>query len=73
MLKKEFSVPIKDRSAKVRSALVRFWRNRKHLSLSGNQVCFDGKVILKKSDLSKVVKRAFKDTKGSGVRKLYHP
>lgn len=72
MLKKEFSVPIKDRSAKVRSALVRFWRNRKHLSLSGNQVCFDGKVILKKSDLSKVVKRAFKDTKGSGVRKLYH-
>ena len=72
ILKGEFYVPTKDRSDKVKSELVRFWRNKKYLTLRGNDVCFKGKAILRKSDLAKVVKKAIKDTKGSGVRKLYH-
>ena len=33
---------------------------------------FDGQPILKKSDVTRVVKKAFKETKGSGTRKLFH-
>ena len=72
LIKGEFHVPLKERSSQVKSALVRFWRNQKHLSLRQNQLCFDGKVILKKSDVGETVKKAYKETKGSGVRKLYH-
>ena len=53
-------------------ALVRFWRNRERLSLRAEKVCFDGRPILKKSDVTRVVKKAFKETKGSGTRKLFH-
>ena len=45
LLKGEFYVPTKERSTKVKSALVRFWRNRNDLSLNGNNVCFKGKAI----------------------------
>ena len=72
LLKGEFNVPLQQRSTKQKSAIVRFWRNRGHLSLQGGNVCFDGKPVLRKSTVSKVVAKAFKETKGSGVRKLYH-
>ena len=72
LLKGEFNVPLQQRSTKQKSAIVRFWRNRSHLFLQRGNVCFDGKPVLRKSTVSKVVAKAFKETKGSGVRKLYH-
>ena len=72
LLKGEFNVPLQKRSTKQKSAIVRFWRNRGHLSLQRGNVCFDGKPVLRKSTVSKVVAKTFKETKGSGVRKLYH-
>ena len=35
-------------------------------------VCYDGKAILRKAAVSDVVVKAFKETKGSGVRKIYY-
>ena len=72
LLKGEFNVPLQQRSTKQKSAIVRFWQNRGHLSLQRGNVCFDGKPVLRMSTVSKVVAKAFKETKGSGVRKLYH-
>ena len=72
LLKGEFNVPLQQSSTKQKSAIVRFWRNRGHLSLHRGNVCFDGKPVLRKSTVSKVVAKALKETKGSGVRKLYH-
>ena len=45
---------------------------RHHVSLKGGKVCYDGKPIMKKSAVSNVVAKVFKETKGSGVRKIYH-
>ena len=53
-------------------ALVRFWRNRDKLSLSGGMLCFNGKSIVKKEGLRDVVRKMYKSPKGSGVRKIYH-
>lgn len=72
LLKGKFNVPLKQRNNKQKSALVQFWRNRDHISLKGGKICYDGKPVLRKSVVSDVVAKAFKETKGSGVRKLYH-
>ena len=60
------------RTIKQKSALVRFWRNREKLSLRGGILCYDGKSVLKKKGISDVVKKMYKSSKGSGVRKIYH-
>lgn len=67
LLKGEFYVPMNERTTKINSALVRFWRNRKNLSLQREQICFQGKPVLKKDDVSRTVTRAFKNTKGTFV------
>ena len=72
LLKGKFNVPLKQRTTKQISALVRFWRNRDHVSLKGGKVCHNGKPIMKKSAVSSIVAKAFKATKGLGVRKIYH-
>ncbi|KAK2547608.1 Gag-Pro-Pol polyprotein [Acropora cervicornis] len=72
VIKGEFSIPVTERTAKINSARVRFWRNKDNLSLRGGVLCFKGKAIAKKSALEKVVKKSFKTSKGSGTRKLYH-
>ena len=72
LLKGKFNVPLKQRKNKQKSALVRFWQNRDHISLKGGKVCYNGKPVLRKSVVSDVVAKAFKEIKGSGVRKLYH-
>ena len=71
LLKGKFNVPLKQRNNK-KSALVRFWRNRDHVSLKGGKVCYNGKPVLRKPVVSDLVVKAFKETKGSGVRKIYH-
>ena len=72
LLKGEFNVPTAARSTRIKSALVQFWRNRKRISLKAEKVLMDGRPILKKSNVTRVVKNAFKETKGSGTRKLFH-
>ena len=72
LLKGKFNIPLKQRTTNQKSALVWFWRNCDHVSLKGGKVCYDGKPIMKKSAVSNVVAKAFKETKGSGVRKIYH-
>lgn len=72
MVKGEFTIPVKERTAQQNAARVRFWRNKDKLSLQGGMLCFEGKPIVKKSSLKGVVKKCFKKSKGSGTRKLYH-
>lgn len=72
MIKGEFSIPVKERTAQQNSACVRFWRNKEKLSLEGGLLCLEGKTIVKKSALKEVVKKSFKTSKGSGSRKIYH-
>ena len=72
LLKGKFNVPLKQRNNKQKSALVRFWQNHDHVSLKGGKVCDNGKPVLRKSVVSDTVAKALKETKGSGVRKIYH-
>ena len=72
LLKVKFNIPLKQRNNKQKSALVRFWRNRDHISLKVGKECYDGKTVLRKSIVLDIVEKAFKETEGSGVRKLYH-
>ena len=72
LIKGEFAVPVKSRTNKQKSAVVRFWRNREKLSLKGGMLCFNGKRVVKREKLHDVVKRMYKSSKGSGVRKIYH-
>ena len=72
LIKGEFTVPVKSRTIQQKSALVRFWRNREKLSLRRGILCYDGKSVAKKEGVSDVVKKMYKSSKGSGVRKIYH-
>ena len=72
LIKGEFTVPVKSRTIQQKSALVRFWRNREKLSLRRGILCYDGKSVAKKEAVSDVVKKMYKSSKGSGVRKIYH-
>ena len=72
LIKGEFTVPVKSRTIQQKSALVRFWRNREKLSLRGGILCYDGKSVVRKEGVSEVVKKMYKSSKGSGVRKIYH-
>lgn len=72
MVKGEFTIPVKERTAQQNAPRVRFWRNKDKLSLQGGMLSFEGKPIVKKSSLKGVVKKCFKESKGSGTRKLYH-
>ena len=72
LIKGEFAVPVKSRTNKQRSALVRFWRNGDNLSFHGGMLCFNGKRVVKKEGLRDVVKKMYKSSKGSGFPKIYH-
>ena len=42
------------------------------MSLKGGMLCFNGKRVVKREKLHDIVKRMYKSSKGSGVRKIYH-
>ena len=56
MVKGEFNIPVKERTAQQNTARVRFWRNKDKLSLQGGMLCFEGKPIVKKSSQKSVLK-----------------
>ena len=72
----KFDVPVKKRSTKQKSACVRYWRNKTKFSIEivkgQKKLCFEGKEVLKKSDLDRLVTKEFKHCKGIGARKLKH-
>ena len=72
MVKGEFTIPVKERTAQQNAVRVRFWRNKDKRFLQGGMLYLEGKPILEKSSLKGVVKKCFKKSKGSGTRKLYH-
>lgn len=72
MVKGEFTIPVKERTAQQNAARVRFWHNKDKLSLQGGMLRFEGKSIVMKSSPKGVIKKCFKKSKGSGTRKLYH-
>lgn len=46
LIKGDFAVPVKSRTKKQKSAVVRFWRKRGKLSLKGGMLCFNGKRVV---------------------------
>ena len=72
----EFDVPVKQRSAQQKASCVRFWRNKSKFSIQKvngeEKLFFDGKAVMKKSELRDVVRNEFKHCKGIGARKLKH-
>ena len=72
LMKRQFNVPVQLGTTMQKSTSVPFWHNCHHSSLRGDKLCNDGKQTVKKLSLAGIVKNAFKHSKGSGVRKLYH-
>ena len=76
LTKCEFDVPVKQRSAQQKASCVRFWRNKSKFSIQKvngvERLFFDGKAVMKKSELRDVVRKEFKHCKGIGARKLKH-
>lgn len=74
LTKSEFDVPVKQRSAQQKASCVRFWRNKSKFSIQSingeEKLFFDGKAVMKKSELRDLVRKEFKHCKGIGARKL---
>ena len=68
LTKGEFDVPVKQRSAKQKASCVRFWRNKSKFSIQKvngeEKLFFDGKAVMKTSELRDVVRKEFKHCKG---------
>ena len=76
LTKGEFDVPVKQRSAQQKASCVRVWRKKSKFSIQKvngeEKLFFDGKTVMKKSELRDVVRKEFKHCKGIGARKLKH-
>ena len=76
MCKKEFDVLVKDRTSTEKAAVVRFWRNKDYLSVEKvngeEKLLYDGKVVLKKSEIQNLVRKEYRHCKSNGSRKLKH-
>ena len=73
LVKGKFHVPVAERTRSQKSAVVQFWR-RKELFTLGNEesptLYFNGRKVVKKSEVSGVVAKTFKETKSAGYKKL---
>lgn len=71
----QFHVPVAQRTRSQKSAVVQFWK-RKELFTLGNEeiptLYFNGRKVVKKSEVSGVVAKTFKETKSAGYKKLKH-
>ncbi|KAH3785824.1 hypothetical protein DPMN_163918 [Dreissena polymorpha] len=68
LLKGNYQRKVSERSAVEKSALVMFWRKMQRLSLRGENLLHDGKIVVRKSAVQKIVKQKFKETRGAGAR-----
>lgn len=71
-----FDTPVKERTTRMKSACVRYWRNRHSFSIKEKNgvrvLCYNDKEVLRKVDVEKVVEEEFLHCKGVGARKLRH-
>ena len=76
LIKRQYVVPVKERTKEEKSAVVKFWRHKHGLQLKtvdGNEVLFyEGKKVVTSTEFNKVIKNEFKTSKGSGPRTLCH-
>lgn len=74
LTKGEFAVPVKDRSRAQKAACIRFWRHSSKFKVRKvdgfEKLFFQEKEVLKKTELSALVKKELKRCKGAGSRKL---
>ena len=73
LVKGRFQVPVAEQTRSQKSAVVQFWR-RKELFTLGNEenptLYFKGRKDVKKSEVSRVVAKTFKETKSASYKKL---
>ena len=74
LVKKRFSVPVKNRSQAQKNAVIKFWRNKDRFivkKINGTEKLFrDGKEVLKSEKFKAAVINEFKLAKGSGARAI---
>ena len=69
--KGQFDVPAEQRSRVHRTAYVKYWRLRESLSFDAKgHILFQGKRVVKKTEIDKVVTKTFKKNKSGGYKKL---
>lgn len=62
--------PVGERTRVQKNAIIRYWRNANRYLIVDGVLTFNGKPIIRQSDLHSVITHAFKESKGSGVRRL---
>ena len=72
LLKDEFNVPVAPRTRVQKNAIIKFWRLKTDLSLDVGEekILFQGRKVLRKTDLKHVIARTFKAGKSGGYKKL---
>ena len=71
----KFNIPANERTRSQKIAIVRFWRTKDLLTLGPEKsptLYFDGRKVVKKSDVSRIVDKTFTETKSAGYKKLKH-
>ena len=73
LVKGKFHVPVAERTRSQKSAVVQFWRRKEMFTLGNEEsptLYFNGRKVVKKSEVSGVVAKTFKETKSAGYKKL---
>ena len=73
--KKQYPKAVKDRTQIEKSTIIKFWRTQKSekkSSQNGKVLCHAGKLVVRRNEVKRVVKKTFKISKGSGYKKLWH-
>ena len=69
--KGNFYVPVSQRTRIEKSAIVKFWRLRKDLTLDkSGALLYEGKKVLMKSVVKEIVSKTFKKSTSGGYKKL---
>lgn len=66
----DFNVPVAERTRGQKSAIVKFYRLRSGLSVEGGKLFYNGKRVLKRNEIKRVVKKTFTQCKSGGYKKL---
>ena len=64
LVKGKFQVPVPERTTSQKSAVVQFWRRKEPFTLGNEEsptLYFNGRKVVKKSEVSRVVAKTFKE------------
>ncbi|KAH3835752.1 hypothetical protein DPMN_109113 [Dreissena polymorpha] len=70
LLKGNYRNPVSQRSKAEKNAIILFWRRRSRLEIKEDKLFYDGKVVVKESDLRNKVKQSVRSIKGGGARSV---